>query len=77
MGAGWSQSDEVPALGRHAHRQVTTTWRDVVDQTTTGHEYLRRTLGSLCDRCVKYGWQIDMFAGYSGVLSACACDTQG
>eukprot|EP00048_Salpingoeca_helianthica_P016244 m.231252 g.231252 ORF g.231252 m.231252 type:complete len:935 (-) comp18297_c0_seq1:121-2925(-) len=57
VGAGWSQSDE-----------VTTTWRDVVDQVTTGHEYLRRTLGEdVCARCVRYGWQIDMFAGYSGV----------
>ena len=53
-------------------QQVTTTWRDVLDQVTTGHEYLRRTLGdSVCARCVKYGWQIDMFAGYSGERSDC------
>ena len=53
---GWSQSDE-----------VTPSYRDMIDNTVTGHEFLRRTLGSDCpnNRCVRFGWQIDMFAGYS------------
>jgi hypothetical protein len=56
VGAGWSQSDE-----------VTPSYRDIIDNTVTGHEFLRRTLGDACPdgRCVRFGWQIDMFAGYS------------
>ncbi len=70
VGAGWSQSDE-----------VTPSYRDMVSNTVTGHEFLRRTLTTnatgpfemLCPgahglgrgRCVRFGWQIDMFAGYS------------
>ena len=57
VGAGWSQSDE-----------VSPSYRDMIDNTVTGHEFLRRTLGDACpnDRCVRFGWQIDMFSGYSG-----------
>ena len=56
VGAGWSQCDE-----------VSPSYRDIVDNTATGHEYLRRTLGDACPngRCVRFGWQIDMFSGYS------------
>jgi|TARA_B110000208_G_scaffold181343_1_gene231977 hypothetical protein len=61
VGAGWSQHDE-----------VTPSYRDMVQNTLTGHEYLRSILGSLkangaCGkkRCIRFGWQIDMFAGYS------------
>jgi hypothetical protein len=62
VGAGWSQSDE-----------VTPSYRDIISNTVTGHEYLRRILGPLdkaCPvrgngRCIRFGWQIDMFAGYS------------
>ena len=60
VGAGWSQSDE-----------VTPSYRDIIANTVTGHEYLRRILGPLdkaCPargRCIRFGWQIDMFAGYS------------
>lgn len=56
VGAGWSQTDEVSA-----------SYRDMVDNAMTGHEFLRRTLGDACPggRCVRYGWQIDMFSGYS------------
>ena len=57
VGAGWSQNDE-----------VTTAYYDVIDNQVTGHEYLRR-LGLECPqpgRCVRVGWQIDMFAGFSG-----------
>lgn len=59
VGGGWSQSDE-----------ITPTYRDIVDNTCTGHEYLRRTIGDACpnDRCVRFGWQIDMFAGYSAAI---------
>ena len=60
VGAGWSQNDE-----------VTTTWYDVIDNVNYGTEYLRKIgLQDLCPqkgRCVRVGWQIDMFAGYSGV----------
>ena len=59
VGAGWSQNDE-----------VTPAWADIVDNQVTGHEYLRRIgLQDICPqpgRCVRYGWQIDMFAGFSG-----------
>jgi len=62
VGAGWSQSDE-----------VTPSYRDMIQNTVTGHEYLRTILGPLnkaCPakgngRCIRFGWQIDMFAGYS------------
>jgi hypothetical protein len=62
VGAGWSQSDE-----------VTPSYRDMIQNTVTGHEYLRSILGPLkqaCPksgngRCIRFGWQIDMFAGYS------------
>jgi hypothetical protein len=38
-----------------------------VDNAMTGHEWLRRTMGDACPnhRCVRFGWQIDMFSGYS------------
>ena len=72
VGAGWSQHDE-----------VTPSYRDMVANTQAGHEYLRGILGPLeaaCPqagrgRCVRFGWQIDMFAGYSAAspsLSAMA-----
>jgi hypothetical protein len=34
----------------------------------TGHEYVRAAVGDVCpnDRCIRFGWQIDMFSGYSG-----------
>ena len=62
VGAGWSQHDE-----------VTPSYRDQIQNTMTGHEYLREILGPLdkaCPakgngRCIRFGWQIDMFAGYS------------
>ena len=65
VGAGWSQHDE-----------VTPSYRDMIANTVTGHEFLRRILGpldSFCPgphgqgrgRCIRFGWQIDMFAGYS------------
>jgi hypothetical protein len=34
-----------------------------VDQVTTGHEFLKKTLNYTVER----GWQLDMFTGYSGV----------
>ena len=54
VGAGWSQSDE-----------VSPSYRDMIDNTCTGHEFLRRTVGDACPnaRCVRFGWQIDMFSG--------------
>ena len=54
--AGWSQTDE-----------VSPSYREVVDNAMTGHEWLRRNMGGACpdDRCVRFGWQIDMFSGYS------------
>ena len=56
VGGGWSQSDE-----------VTPTYGDMLDNLATGHEYLR-VLGlqdecPVRGRCVRFGWQIDMFAG--------------
>ena len=61
VGAGWSQHDE-----------VTPSYRDMASNTATGHEFLRQILGPLdraCPeaggRCIRFGWQIDMFAGYS------------
>ena len=63
VGAGWSQADE-----------VTTTWFDQVDNTLTGQDYLKSIgLSGFCpqkDRCVRVGWQIDMFAGYSGATAS-------
>ena len=43
-------------------------YRDIVDNTVTGHEFLLRIMGDACPngRCVRFGWQIDMFSGYSG-----------
>eukprot|EP00041_Stephanoeca_diplocostata_P029027 m.846990 g.846990 ORF g.846990 m.846990 type:complete len:521 (-) comp23479_c0_seq1:3314-4876(-) len=59
VGAGWSQNDE-----------VTPTYFDIIDNQVTGHEYLRKIgLQDECPikgRCVRFGWQIDMFAGFSG-----------
>eukprot|EP00039_Didymoeca_costata_P024844 m.11690 g.11690 ORF g.11690 m.11690 type:complete len:1093 (+) comp4504_c0_seq1:95-3373(+) len=65
VGGGWSQHDE-----------VTPSYRDMVANTVIGHEFLRSILGPLeraCPgpggvgkgRCIRFGWQIDMFAGYS------------
>jgi len=63
VGAGWSQADE-----------VTTTWFDQVDNTLTGQDYLKSIgLSKSCpqpDRCVRVGWQIDMFAGYSAATAS-------
>lgn len=50
VGGGWVQNDETMA-----------TFDDVIDQTTTGHEFLRREFNAT----VRHGWQIDMFSGYS------------
>lgn len=50
VGGGWVQNDETMV-----------TFDDVIDQTTTGHEFLRRQFNAT----VKHGWQIDMFSGYS------------
>lgn len=52
VGGGWVQNDEtlIP-------------YTDVVDQVTTGHEFLRKTLNFT----VQQGWQLDMFTGYTGV----------
>jgi hypothetical protein len=49
VGAGWSQSDE-----------VSPSYRDMVDNTLTGHEYLLRILGDDCPnrRCVRFGYQV-------------------
>lgn len=52
VGGGWVQSDE-----------VTLTFEEMIDQTTTGHEWVRENLNVT----VKHGYQIDMFAGYSGL----------
>ena len=42
-------------------------YRDVIDNAMTGHEWLRRNMADACpdQRCVRFGWQIDMFSGYS------------
>ena len=54
VGGGFVQNDE-----------ATTTVDDIVDQTLTGHEFLR-SIGLVTDaRPVRHGYQIDMFAGYS------------
>ena len=48
VGGGWVQNDEtlIP-------------YTDVIDQTTTGHEFLKKALNYTVQR----GWQIDMFTG--------------
>eukprot|EP01102_Stenamoeba_stenopodia_P016404 TRINITY_DN5735_c0_g1_i1.p1 TRINITY_DN5735_c0_g1~~TRINITY_DN5735_c0_g1_i1.p1 ORF type:complete len:722 (-),score=108.19 TRINITY_DN5735_c0_g1_i1:1110-3275(-) len=58
VGGGWVMNDEAIA-----------SYADVIEQVTTGHEYLRSQLGPLVgtDRIVRHGWQIDMFTGYSAV----------
>ena len=62
VGGGWSQNDE-----------VTTAYYDVIDNQVTGHEFLKRTgLLDECPqpgRCIRFGWQIDMFAGFSGATA--------
>jgi hypothetical protein len=67
-----SQSDE-----------VSPSYRDMVDNTVTGHEFLHRTIGDDCPtpgRCVRFGWQIDMFSGYSATTPSlwvrCTCFRQ-
>ena len=47
--------------------EATTSFRDIIDQATTGHEALRAM--GLLDAGVRprVGYQIDMFAGYSSV----------
>ena len=47
-------------------------YSDVVDQVTTGHEFLRKTLNVT----VQQGWQLDMFTGMFMVLFriASSCD---
>lgn len=55
VGGGWVQNDE-----------TMTTFQDVIDQTTTGHEFLRRTFNAT----VKHGWNIDMFSGYSNAVTS-------
>lgn len=52
VGGGYVQNDETMV-----------THQDVVDQTTVGHEFLRREFNAT----VHHGWQIDMFSGYSSV----------
>ena len=63
VGGGWSQADE-----------VTTTWFDQIDNTLTGQDYLDSIgLSTSCPqpgRCVRVGWQIDMFAGYSAATAS-------
>ena len=51
VGGGWVQNDEtlIP-------------YTDVIDQTTTGHEFLKKALNYTVQR----GWQIDMFTGWVG-----------
>ena len=58
VGGGWSQNDE-----------TTTHWRDVVDNQVLGHQWLRDTFGHTHGR-VRWGWQIDMFAGYASTTPA-------
>jgi hypothetical protein len=50
---------------------VSPSYRDVVDNAMTGHEWLRRNMADACPRarCVRFGWQIDMFSGYSPLPS--------
>lgn len=60
VGGGWSQNDE-----------TTTHWRDVIDNQIIGHQWLRDTLGKELGR-VRWGWQIDMFAGVNPLL-LCSC----
>jgi hypothetical protein len=57
VGGGWSQNDE-----------VTTHWRDVVENQVLGHQWLRDTFGE--HGRVRWGWQIDMFAGYASTTPA-------
>ena len=45
--------------------EVTPSYRDVITNMQIGTEYLRHTVQDICpnNRCVRFGWQIDMFAG--------------
>jgi len=57
VGAGWSQHDE-----------VTPHYSDQISNTVTGHEFLRSIglMALMPGKRVRVGWQIDMFAGFSG-----------
>lgn len=66
VGGGWVQNDEVKRLLRYfvlTLSQAVSWYVDVIDQVTLGHEWLAHTFGE--HPKVKYGWQIDMFTGYS------------
>eukprot|EP01116_Phalansterium_solitarium_P019430 TRINITY_DN5407_c0_g1_i1.p1 TRINITY_DN5407_c0_g1~~TRINITY_DN5407_c0_g1_i1.p1 ORF type:complete len:801 (-),score=286.01 TRINITY_DN5407_c0_g1_i1:107-2509(-) len=54
VGGGWVMNDEPIAI-----------YNDVIDQVTTGHEWLRNNIGP--EARVRHGWQIDMFSGFSSV----------
>lgn len=58
VGAGWSQNDE-----------TTTHFRDVIDNQIIGHQWLQDTFGQQQGR-TRWGWQIDMFAGYASTTPA-------
>ena len=58
VGGGWSQNDE-----------TTTHWRDVIDNQILGHQWLRDTFGQKYGR-TRWGWQLDMFAGYASTTPA-------
>lgn len=61
VGGGWSQSDEVSC-----------SYRDMIDNVVTGHEFLRRTFPGVCPggRCVRFGYQIDMFSVLTSVSAS-------
>lgn len=58
VGAGWTQNDE-----------TTTHFRDVIANQVTGHQWLLETFGPRYGR-TRWGWQIDMFAGYASTTAA-------
>jgi hypothetical protein len=57
VNGGWSMQDETTPI-----------YSDVVDQLTTGHEFIASLFGNTTK--VAHGWQIDMFSGYSGATPA-------
>ena len=58
VGGGWSQNDE-----------ITTHFRDTIQNQVTGHQWLMDTFGAELAR-IRWGWQIDMFAGYASTTPA-------
>jgi hypothetical protein len=58
VGGGWSQNDE-----------TTTHFRDVIDNQIIGHSWLLDVFGETYGR-TRWGWQIDMFAGYASTTPA-------